>query len=181
MKLLLPLSILFVVLSFCTGKISKLFSDEPKSTPTPEVAANKPAPSPPNSDMAGSAPEKIDDKELISRLTEIENDWKKAESKGNSNALGRILADEFTILEETGKKYNKSQWISETSGGDSSLLLWKIEDAKIESRTDDTAIMSFTITYKFSNDTPAKTRDIDKFVMRDDRWQVVSSQATTVK
>jgi hypothetical protein len=184
MKLLLPISVLFVVLSFCTGKMTQFLSGK-KSTPTPEAASNnKASPTPETKKDEGKAeskatPEKLDDDELSTRLSELVTDWKNAEAKGDSATLKRLLADDFTIVDEEGKKYNKAQWIKEVSGGDSSFKSFTVSEAKIESSTDDTATMSFVASYNFKKE-KTKTRETDKFVQRDGEWQVVYSQATFI-
>ncbi|CAN5284263.1 hypothetical protein BH10ACI1_BH10ACI1_28480 [soil metagenome] len=156
--------------------MAEYLGKQKKSTPTPENVSNSSSPVP-----VKSTPEKIDDDELKSRLTELEEDWKKTEAKGSFKDEERILADEFTNIDGEGKKYTKAQWINEMSGGNPELKSWTFTDKKIESNTGETAIMSLVVNYTYKDGTIYKTRDIDKFVYRDERWQVVSSQSTVIK
>ena len=177
MKLLLPLMVLFVAFSFCSGKLGEYVGIKKKSSPTPDIDINVNSKSP---DDVKSTPEKLDDDALLSRLTKLEDEWKQAEAKGSRSDDERILADEFTNIDGQGKKYNKAEWLNEMSSGNPTLKSWTITDTKIESNTGETAIMSLVVTYFYKND-QHKTRDIDKFVLHDGRWQVVSSQSTIVK
>ena len=155
--------------------MADFLSKEKQASPTPEVSNSS------SFSGAESTPEKLDDDELKSRLTKIEDNMQKAQSKGNRSDLEQILADEFTNIDGEGKKYNKTQWLNEFKDGNPDLKSWSFTDTKLEANTADTAIMSFVVTYNYKDGTKYKTRDIDKFVNRDERWQIVSSQSTEIK
>jgi hypothetical protein len=118
---------------------------------------------------------------VLQELTELENKWKAARAKGDTATLHQVFADEFTNADENGKTYNKAEWINAFKGGDPTLKSWTISDTKLVRFGGDTATITLNIhsTYKKGRD--KRVLDTDKFVKRDGRWQVVSSQSTLTK
>ena len=127
-----------------------------------------------NSSAASSL---INDDSLLQTLISTENIWKQAKISGDTNTLNQIFADEFTNTDEEGNTYSKTEWLRYLSGGDPTVKTFKITDAKIIARADKTATISLKITtvYNYKKNSIIVLNDIDKFVFRDGRWQVISS------
>ena len=122
----------------------------------------------------------INDDSLLKILISTENVWKQAKISGDTDTLDRIFADEFTNTIEPGHIYSKAEWLRYLSGGSPHVKTFKITDAKLTARTDDTATISFKVTtlYNYKKNSVDVLNDIDKFVFRDGRWQVTSSLST---
>jgi len=115
---------------------------------------------------------------VLKELTELEFKWKEAGAKGDTATLQQVYADEFTNEDENGKTYNKTQWISLFRNGNPTLKSWTITDTKLVSVGAETATMRLNIYRTYKNGRDKRSLDTDKFVKRDGRWQVVSSQST---
>jgi hypothetical protein len=118
---------------------------------------------------------------ILKELTELENKWKAASAGGDTATLQEVFADEFTNSDENGKIYNKAEWISLFKRGNPTLRSWTISDAKLASFGGETATLTLNVHLTYSKGRQKRVFDTDKFVRRDGRWQVVSSQSTLSK
>ena len=168
MKLILPAALLAVTLSLCN------LSEKFKGTNANQSNAGSSA----NTNSANS---QANSDAVLKELTELENKWKAAKAKGDTATLQEIFADEFINHDEKGKTYNKAEWISVLKRGEPTLKSWTISDTKLVSFGGETATMTLNIHRIFKNGRDSHDLDTDKFVKRDGRWQVVSSQSTLRK
>ncbi len=171
MKLILPFALLALVLSVCnlTGKRASNNNSNSADGEHPTSTTNR------DSNSATS-----EDGALI-QLIALENQWNQAAAAGDSATLQKVLADEFTNTDQSGKTDNKAQYIYWTKGGEPEWKSWKISETKLVSFGGDTATMAYTIVYTLKHGGPDRLRDTDTFVKRDGRWQIVASQSTDLK
>ena len=122
----------------------------------------------PRGAAAQSAPVKSDQDILI----ELEHNWDAAFHRHDAAFIDRVLADEFIVTYDNGVRADRTI----------ELDLAKTANENIESSTMDefivkefgnTAVVWFTLhlDYRFT----------DVFVLRDGRWQCVSSQSTKIQ
>jgi hypothetical protein len=119
--------------------------------------------------------------EVLKELTDLENKWKAASAKGDTATLEEVFADEFINEDSKGKTYNKAQWIGIFRRGNPTLKSWTITDVKLVSSGGETATITLNVHLIYKNGQEVRVLDPDKFVKRNGRWQVVSSQSTLLK
>src|SRR5207237_5514097 len=98
--------------------------------------------------------------------------WKSVRASGNIAVLQRVFANEFTNTDGQGRRYTKAEWIEQFRGGDPGFKDTKIDNPKLISYDGHTATLTFTITTSYERNV-----DLDVFVKRGGRWQVLSSQS----
>jgi hypothetical protein len=148
-------------------------NNKPQPTPTRSDWTTTPTPIASPSEEADDVPE--DDDEVLSQLTRIEEDWTRANAKGDKEALERILADEYVGGATT---HTKREYIDSLTP-DPSIKSWELTDLTVE-QNDDQATVKGTLTLETTKGTDV-SGFTDKFVWRDHRWQAVASHATRVK
>ena len=110
-------------------------------------------------------------KELIT----LETQWKNAKINGNVGVLQRIFADDFVNISQFGESYTKAEWIDELRGQNPGFSGWQMRCPKLLDYGGNTAMLRFILTAPAGNEV-----DIDVFVKRSGRWQVLSSQSTSL-
>ena len=116
-------------------------------------------------------PPPTDHNQVLTQLTEIENEWTVANINADKNKLDRILADDF-VTEVEGQMISKADYIR-TIGRDTSVDKWEFKDLKLI-LLGERATLSGTITYFY----PSKNQTyefVDRFVWRDGRWQATGA------
>ena len=140
----------------------------PESTPTPQ-----PTPVASPSTEAGDVPD--DEDEVLSQLSKLEEEWTRANVKGDKQALEKILADEYT---GGPTSHTKREYIDSLTP-DTSIKSWELKDLTVE-QDNDRATVHGTLTDETTTGTQVYDFT-DLFVWRDHRWQAVSSKNTRVK
>ena len=116
-----------------------------------------------------------DEDEVLSQLSKLEEEWTRANVKGDKQALERILADEYT---GGTTSHTKREYIDSLTP-DASIKSWELKDLTVE-QDNDRATVHGTLTNETT--TGIEVYDFtDVFVWRDHRWQAVSSKNTRVK
>jgi hypothetical protein len=146
--------------------------NRPQPTPTRDWTAT-PTPNASPSEEVDDVPD--DDDEVLSQLTTLEDQWARANVKGDKQALERILADEYTGGENT---HTKREYIDSLTP-DTSINSWAIKDLTVE-QDGDRATVHGTLTNETTKGTQVYNF-ADRFVWRDHRWQAVSSETRSVK
>jgi ketosteroid isomerase-like protein len=117
----------------------------------------------------------------VEEFTTIENNWNNAIFKKDAKALDLLYAKEYTYTDPEGKVYNKQQDISEaTSPNYKSLAPSVINDINVN-LYGNVAVVKGLYTVKATlngKDISGTNRFVDVFVMRDGRWQCVSTQSS---
>jgi hypothetical protein len=170
MKLIPAVALLAITLSLCN------LTEKFKGTNSNQSNAGSSA----NANSANGNPQANND-EVLKELTELENKWKAASAKGDTATLQEVFADEFINEDGRGKTYNKAEWINVYRRGNPTLKSWTISDTKLVSFEGETATITLIVHLTFKKGRDVRVLDTDKFVKRDGRWQVVSSQSTLLK
>lgn len=128
---------------------------------------------------AQNKPVKSDQQTLI----ELEQAWNEALYHKDLGLIEGFLAEEFTATYDDGTRVNKKQELELAANFNQNIESAIQDDFSVKIYRD-TAVVAFTLTVVgIKNGEPAKVilRYTDVFVMRDGRWQCVSSQSTRVK
>jgi ketosteroid isomerase-like protein len=114
----------------------------------------------------------------VETFTRIENDWNSAVLNKDAKALDLLYAKEYTSTGSDGKVYDKQQDISDVTSGIYKIISKPvISDVRV-SLSGDVAVVNGINTYKGtynSKDISGSYRFLDVFVMRDSRWQCIST------
>ncbi|HJS23830.1 MAG TPA: DUF4440 domain-containing protein [Pyrinomonadaceae bacterium] len=120
-----------------------------------------------------NTPPPADHAQVLTQLTEIENEWTVANLNADKKKLDRILADDFVAQGTEGELQSKADYIREIER-DTQVDKWEFDDLKL-TLTGDRATLTGTITYFFRDRT--MTFDFtDKFVWRNGRWQATGAE-----
>jgi ketosteroid isomerase-like protein len=114
-------------------------------------------------------------------FTRLENEWNNATLKKDAKVLDLLYAKEYTYTDPTGKVYDKQQDISEvTSGNYKSETPSVLSDIKVNSYGNVAVVKGLNTSKAILNgkDISGTYRFVDVFVMRDGRWQCVSTQSS---
>jgi ketosteroid isomerase-like protein len=121
------------------------------------------------------------DKNAIEQtLVQMEHDWSQADTQKDAAALDRILADDWIGIDFEGTVLTKSQALQGIRSDSTVLESTVLGDIKVRIYGN-TAIVTGTDTEKseyHGKDSSGKYLWTDVFVLRDGRWQAVSSQST---
>jgi hypothetical protein len=118
---------------------------------------------------------------LIQNLVEVEQQWHQAGIKNDRATLEWVLADEFTNIDQTGAETDKAGFIQ--------MIMWEgIPDAVYSFDHPRLTSLSRTmVTMEIGKEWSAPGyatfhyRDIDTFIKREGRWQVVSSDSASLR
>jgi ketosteroid isomerase-like protein len=117
----------------------------------------------------------------VEEFTAIENEWNTATFKKDAKTLDLLYAKEYTYIDPTGKVYDKQQDISEvTSGNYKSENPSVLSDIKVNSYGNVTVVKGLNTAKATLNgkDISGTYRFVDVFILRDGRWQCVSTQSS---
>lgn len=128
-----------------------------------------------------SAQELLAPVSTVEEFTSIENGWNKAVFNKDTKALDLLYAKEYTYIDTEGKVYNRQQDIAEVTSANykpegESIL----SDVTVDSFGNVAIVKGLNSTKATLNgkDISGKYRFVDVFVMRDGRWQCVSTQSS---
>ncbi len=120
---------------------------------------------------------------LTDEFTRLEQEWSTAIQNKDSMALNQLYAKEYIYTNENGMTFNRQQDINDIiSGSYKSLAPSVISDVSVNLFGNVAVVNglnSIKATYK-GKDISGKYRFSDVFVMRDGRWQCVSTHASKV-
>jgi Domain of unknown function (DUF4440) len=126
----------------------------------------------------GSQPPTNED-QVLSDLTDIENEWSAANINADKKKLQRILADDYVGTNLDGTMQGKADYIRDIKP-DPSIKHWDFDNLKLSLKRD-RATLSGTVTLEVEGHDDVVLRFTDKFVWRDARWQAVGSEVSRVK
>jgi len=121
-----------------------------------------------------------DGKSAEQTLIQMEHDWSQADTKKDAAALNRILAEDWIGIDFEGTVQTKAQALEGIKSDSTSLETTVLSDMKVRIYGN-AAIVTGTDTEKseyHGKDSSGKYLWTDVFVLRDGRWQAVSSQST---
>ena len=115
-------------------------------------------------------------------LEQIERDWDAAFRGRNPEFIATILADEFIAIYSDGTRGDKAHELSLAAGFNSQIESSTLDDFVVKIYGDTAVVwMSQHVVGISQGSRVALTfRYVDVFVLRDGRWQCVSSQSTKV-
>jgi len=123
-----------------------------------------------------SAP--TNEEEVLSQLSDLENEWTVANINADKKKLDRILADDYVGKSSEGKPQGKAEYLK-TIEPDKTIQKWNFEDLKVN-LMGERATLTGIIRLQ-ANDQELVLNFTDKFVWRDGRWQATGSEVTPVK
>lgn len=147
--------------------------NRPQPTPTRAEWTATPTPSSTPSAEADDVP---DDEDLVlSQLSKLEEEWTRANVKGDKAALEKILAEEYV---GGPTSHTKRQYI-DSLAPDPSIKSWELVNLTVD-QTGDRATVHGTLKEETTNGSEAYNF-ADTFIWRDHRWQAVASRTSSVK
>ncbi len=151
--------------------------DDNRAQPTPVRPESTATPTPTSKvspvEEADDVPD--DEDEVLAQLSKLEEEWTRANVKGDKQALEKILADDYS---GGANEHTKREYIDSLTP-DPSIKSWELRDLTVD-QSDDRATVHGTLTDK--KEKGAEVYDFeDKFVWRDHRWQAVASHTSRVK
>jgi hypothetical protein len=132
-----------------------------------------------NSNSADGRQPPTNEDQVLSDLTDIENEWSAANINADKKKLQRILADDYVGTNLDGTMQGKADYIKDIKP-DPSIKHWDFDNLKLSLKRD-RAILSGTVTLEVEGQDDVVLRFTDKFVWRDARWQAVGSEVSRVK
>jgi hypothetical protein len=126
-----------------------------------------------NANANVDSPPPTDHQQVLTQLTDLENDWTVANFNADKEALDRILADDYVGPDAEGQPQSKAEYIR-TARRDTRIERWEFGDLKLV-LTGDRATLSGKVTLVIQ-DRELVFDFTDKFVWRDGRWQATGSK-----
>ncbi len=146
-----------------------------KPAPSRSEATTSPEESPVPSPSTEAWDVPTDEDLVASQLSKLEDEWTRANVKGDKQALEKILADDYV---GGPTSHTKREYIDSLTP-DTTIKSWELKDLTVEQDHD-----RATVQGTLSNETTTGTEVYDftdTFVWRDHRWQAVASKNTRVK
>jgi len=112
-------------------------------------------------------------------LMQMERDWVQASLKKDTGTIEKILADDWSGIDFTGKTVTKAQSIADLKSGASTTQSIDLGDMKVKVYGTTAVVTGSDMeksTYK-GKDSSGKYVWTDVFVNRNGRWQAVASQS----
>lgn len=118
-------------------------------------------------------------------VRKLEREWLDAYEKRDSEAMGRIVADDFKLTFSDGSVQTKADILAQLkTGRESGRPSSKLSTEDVQSRVEgETVILTGRFIQQMERDGQTRTmqfRYTDTYAKRQGRWQVVSSQLTRI-
>jgi len=116
------------------------------------------------------------------QVLKIENEWADAILRLDTKTINRLQADEWTIIDPSGKLSTKAEDLNNLMSGKSKFQSFRNEEMKVKVYGK-TAIVTGLSTIKGTsdaNDLTGHYRFIDVLVKKDGMWKAVATQLTRV-
>jgi ketosteroid isomerase-like protein len=130
--------------------------------------------------VAGAEPQRVRSDQEI--LIQLERDWDAALHRADADFIETILADEYIATYPDGSRGDKAKELALTASFNQAVESSMVDEFTVKVYGD-TAVVWFTqhVTGSSQGRTLEVTyRYVDVFVIRDGRWQCVTSQSTRV-
>jgi ketosteroid isomerase-like protein len=113
-------------------------------------------------------------------LLKLEREFAQAIVKNDAGAIGRFLAEDWTIIDPDGGIIDRSSFLAVIKSGALTHEMMESEDSRVRIYGDTAVVTGLTRTKgKFSGqDFTTQERATDVFVKRSGQWQCVFSQLT---
>lgn len=120
-----------------------------------------------------------EDERTAATLKQLEQDWADAEKAGDSEKLGRIVADDWTGVDNDGRKVTKEQLIAHIKSGDDKLESIELGPMEVKVLGDAAVVQGSDIETGTTKGKHARVEMIwmDVFANRGGKWLCVRSQS----
>jgi ketosteroid isomerase-like protein len=117
-----------------------------------------------------------------SELTQIEHRLVKAWIDGDREAVGSVLAADWSVIDLTGRVLTKAEVMKEFGSGDRRIESGSVDDLNVRVFGDIAIVTGRSVlTGSYQGKKASVTqRFTDVFIKRDGRWQAVASQGTQI-
>ncbi|HEX4796606.1 MAG TPA: nuclear transport factor 2 family protein [Humisphaera sp.] len=119
----------------------------------------------------------------IKQITALEEAWVTAAQKSKADAIGEMLADDFTMTTPSGHLSPKDEFVSQFRDGIVVIETAKLEDMDVRVYGN-AAVATGMLTIKGhaqDQDLSGSYRFTDTFVKRDGKWLKVAAQFTGIR
>ena len=112
-------------------------------------------------------------------LKQLERDWADAEKAGDSEKIGRIVADDWTGVDNGGRRLTKEQLIAHIKGGKGKTESVELGPMDVKVLGDAAVVQGSDIEIDATNGKHTSVQIIwmDVFANRDGKWLCVRSQS----
>lgn len=127
-----------------------------------------------------AAPVQSPNPDVREELLRLEGEWNDAYNRHDKDAVGRILQDDYMLIDADGYVLNKRQYLNTISRVQIKAETLKYPDVRVYG---DVAIVNsiWSGTYSFDGKNTTDTiRYTDVFIKENGKWQAVSSQGTRI-
>ena len=124
-----------------------------------------------------------DDSDVVKLLSDIEEALAAAWVAGDSSFHERVLADDWSVIDITGRVLTKADVLREAFTGERQITSGRIDQINVRPFGDWAIVTGRTqMTGQYhGEEMEVMLRFTDVFAYRDGNWQVVASQATLLK
>jgi hypothetical protein len=120
----------------------------------------------------------IDSISLSAQLRQLEEDLFQPELRRNPEKTSRYLADDFREFGSSGRIYTKAEILAElTSESPRTITL---DNFHCDILAPDLALVTYRSTRTIALGIPVHANRSSLWILRDDRWQILFHQGTTV-
>jgi uncharacterized protein (TIGR02246 family) len=98
----------------------------------------------------------------------------------NADALGALLADDYTFVNPQGALMNKTQRLQSMKSGEVVFESFNYSDVKVR-EYGNTAIVTTKVNVKLKGQDPSAAIATLVWLKKDGNWQMIASQSTPVK
>jgi len=115
-------------------------------------------------------------------LIKLENDWNDAQVKRDVAALGRILADDLTIIDPEGTIVTKAQALANLKSGEDAFTSAVADEMKVRVYGDAAVVLGRnTVKEQYKGkDLSGPYRFTDTWIKKDGRWQCVATAGSKI-
>ncbi len=122
------------------------------------------------------------DRDSEKEILEVERKFGEAMIQNDAEAIGRILSDDWIIIDPDGGVIDKSRFLDVIKSGTLKHEAMDSEDIRVRTypNTATVTAVTHTRTKYFGKEFTTHERATDVFVKKDERWQCVLTHLTTL-
>ena len=122
------------------------------------------------------------DRDFEKEILEVESKFGEAMIQNDAEAIGRILSDDWIIIDPDGGVIDKSRFLDVIKSGALKYEAMDSEDIRVRTYPNTTTVtaVTHTRTKYLGKEFTTHERATDVFVKKDERWQCVLTHLTTL-
>jgi len=122
------------------------------------------------------------DRDAEKEILEVESKFGEAMIQNDAEAIGRILSDDWIIIDPDGGVIDKSRFLDVIKSGALKHEAMDSEDIRVRTYPNTTTVtaVTHTRTKYLGKEFTTHERATDVFVKKDERWQCVLTHLTTL-